>query len=210
LNEALAGGQVQPAGPANEYEPAIARASCDGTTSVTRFKADRLGYTTAIAANASNDGWAATSKGESATGTRQPPHLYRLTDGQPPAAPEGDDSESRPFEEQGPETIFVLEPPPPPPPAPPPVTVTKTQTLKLPPALYDVKVRLHSSKRHGHVHLSLYLTFRLRRPVTVGARALRHGHVVSVARPRHFQGRSGLLVLNLDRKHWPTKVAFIA
>jgi len=60
------------------------------------------------------------------------------------------------------------------------------------------------------VYLSLYITFKVRRPVTIGARALRSGHVVSQARPRHFAGDSGLLVLSLNRRHWPTKVSFFA
>jgi hypothetical protein len=34
--------------------------------------------------------------------------------------------------------------------------------------------------------------------------------LVGQARPRHFAGHSGLLVLSLNRKHWPTKVSFFA
>ena len=83
--------------------------------------------------------------------------------------------------------------------------MTKTSTVTLPPAVYDVKAKLHTIKRHGKLYLSLYITFKLRRAVTSGAHALRHGHVVSVAKPRHFAGHSGLLILTLNRKHWPTK-----
>jgi hypothetical protein len=79
----------------------------------------------------------------------------------------------------------------------------------LPSAVYAVKVKVHATKRHGHLTLSLYLTFKVRRPVTIGAEALRHGRVVSVARPRHFTAGKGLLILNLDRRRWPTKVSFL-
>jgi hypothetical protein len=233
-DEALAGGSLLPhkegtvqdpnARPV-EGEPVIVQAACDGATAVTRFRvedptykssppkplvpADREGYVSAVAANASNDAWAATSKGalEESTGSDliQPPHLYQLTDGARPDAPEGDDLEERPLELHLDPPILVLEPPPPLPPPPPPATVTKTRRVKLPPAIYGVKARLH-----GKPSLSLYLSFRIRRSVTIGAQALRHGHVVSEARPRRFTGHRGLLILKLDRKHWPTKVRFVA
>ena len=234
-DEALAGGSLLPhkegtvqdpnARPV-EGEPVIVQAACDGATAVTRFRvedptytgsppkplvsADREGYVSAIAANAPNDAWAATSTGsvlDEATGDSvpQPPHLYRLTDGSKPAAPEGDDLEERPLELHLDPPILVLEPPPPPPPPPPTATVTKTRRVKLSPAIYGVKASLH-----GKRSLSLYLNFRIRRPVTIGAQALRRGHVVSEARPRRFTGRRGLLILRLDRKRWPTKVRFVA
>jgi hypothetical protein len=231
--EALVGGRMRraKAGAGRDEdaigEPAIVRADCHGGTEVTRFRisdpteptgetaADREGTVTALVANAANDAWAATTNGflkpaNEVAPPFQPPHLYRLTDGQPPAAPEGDDAESRPLELQEDAPIYVLEPPveAPPPPAPP--TVTRSSTVTLAPAVYGLKVRLHKSKRNGHEHLSLYLTFKLRRPVTLGARARRHGRVVSVARPRRFTGHTGTLVLNLERKRWPNKVEFIA
>ena len=90
------------------------------------------------------------------------------------------------------------------------MVVPQTKNVTLPAAVYDVKAKLHETKRHGHIYLSLYLTFRLRRPVTIGAQALRRGHVVAVPRPRHFAGRTGLLILSLNRKHWPTNVNFIS
>ena len=105
--------------------------------------------------------------------------------------------------------MSVEEPPPPLPPVVAPATVTQTKSLKLPAAIYDVKAKLHTSRRHGKLYLSLYVTFKLRRPATVGVKALRKGRVVSEARPRHFAGRSGTLILNLNRQHWPTKVSFI-
>jgi hypothetical protein len=228
---ALAGGRMRAAtagpGPNEDEigEPAIAQVGCDGAASVTRFRtgdptwtgpqpgplapADRGGTVTAIAANASNDAWAATSKGElkipkSISSYFEPPHIYRLTDGQPPAALEGDDIEPRPLELQIDPPIFVLEPPPPPLPPPSPTTVTKTRRVRLAPAIFDVRARVR-----GQRHLSLYLTFRLRRPVTLGAEALRHKRIVGMARPRRFSGRRGQLVIGLDRKRWPTKVRFI-
>jgi len=237
-DEALAGGSLLPhkegtvqdpnARPV-EGEPVIVQAACDGATAVTRFRvedptyegsppkplvpADREGYVSAIAANANNDAWAATTGGsllaESGVGAftsePQPPHIYRLTDGLTPQAPEGDDLEERPLELQLDPPILVLEPPPPPPPPPPPATVTKTRRVKLPPAIFGVKAKLH-----GRHNLSLYLSFKIRRPVTIGAQALRRGHVVSEARPRRFTGHRGLLILKLDRKRWPTKVRFVA
>jgi hypothetical protein len=233
--EALAGGSLLPrkeglaedpnAKPTDE--PVIAQAACDGTTTVTRFRvedptykgslptpplvpADREAYVSALVANAPNDAWAATSRGSlsleenSDSDLIQPPHLYRLTDGAKPDAPEGNDLEERPLELQIEAPTLILEPPPPPPPPPPPAVVTQTRRVKLPSAIFDVKAKLH----RGH-HLSLYLSFRVRSPVTIGAQALRHGHVVSEARPRYFAGRTGLLILELNRKHWPTKVRLV-
>jgi len=231
--EALAGGRLLPkkAGVVTDLnakpagEPVIAQASCDGTTAVTRFRvedptysgspkplvpADREGYVNAVAANAPNDAWVATSHGfldeessSSALNTvPQPPHLYRLTDGAKPDAPEGDDLEERPLELHLDAPIIVLEPPPPAPAEPAPTTVTKTRRVKLLPAIFGVRAKLHG--------LSLYLSFRIRRPVTIGAQALRRGHIVSKARPRRFTGHRGLLILKLDRKRWPTKVRFVA
>jgi len=227
--EALAGGKAweetagheEPAG-----QPVIAQANCEGTTTLTRFSedssapVDRAGGVTALAANAANDAWAATSSGTSGgplTASDELPHLYRLTNGEPPEAPEGNEEEPERLKEEEEGTEEEPQPPaaeaPPPPPPPPveaPPTVTQTRTVTLAPAVYDVKAKLHTVKRNGQVYLSLYITFKVRRPVTIGARALRSGHVVSQARPRHFAGDSGLLVLSLNRRHWPTKVSFFA
>src|SRR5262249_51485092 len=98
------------------------------------------------------------------------------------------------------------EPPPPPPPSPPIINQTPSSTL--PPAVYDVKVKLHTGKRRGRTYLSLYLTFKVRRSITLGAQALRHGRVVSVARAKTFSGHKGQLTLNVERKRWPTSVQF--
>jgi hypothetical protein len=231
--EVLAGGLMRPRsreGPGpnedGENQPVIARASCDGTTNVTRFRVedvtardyfapgDRKGTITALAANAPNDAWAATNKGSLTIppppGSDEPtlkfeePHLYRLTNGLPPEAPAGNDEEYRPLPELEP-PLIVLEPPPPPPPAPPPTVVTTAHHINLKPAVYGLKSKLH---RHGKRFI-LYLSFKLRRPITIGAEGLRHGRVVSEARPRHFTGSRGTLMLVLNRKRWPTKVRFI-
>jgi hypothetical protein len=234
--EALAGGLMKPpvgegteANRGNRPEPVIVQASCEGALTVTRFRvdesplgqpervsADREGVVTAIVASARNDAWAATGEGTligpPEPGVtpprpeliRQPPHLYRLTNGGPPEAPEGNDEEARFEELQENPPVFVFEPEPeqPVPPTPPPIT--NTHTTREPPAVYGLRANLH---RHGNT-FSLYLSFKLRRPVTIGAEGLRHGRVVARARPRHFTGRKGLLILPLDRKHWPTQVRF--
>jgi hypothetical protein len=103
--------------------------------------------------------------------------------------------------------VFVSPPPEPPEPTPAPSVTTRT--VALPAAVYDVRTKLHTKEHKGKLLLSLYLTFKLHRPVTIGAQALRHGEVVSVAKPRHFSGGTGQLILNLNRKHWPTNVKFI-
>lgn len=229
-DEALAGGRMRAAsagaGPNEDQigEPAIAQVACDGAATVTRFRvsdptyegpepapeapADRGGTVTAIAANATNDAWAATSRGAlqvpdiATTLYFQPPRLYHLTDGEPPAAPEGNDEESRPLELQEDPPIVVIEPPPPPPPTP-VRKITKTRRVKLRPAIYGVKAKVDRQLR-------LYLTFSVRRPVTIGAEALRYGTVVGVAPPRRFAGhRKGVLVIALSRARWPTKIRFI-
>jgi hypothetical protein len=221
--EALAGGKLWPSQPGTGSshitgEPVIAQAGCNGTTTTTRFlaagpsaPADLRGTVTAIVANATNDAWAATTKGEPFVGSNlQPPHLYRLTNGAPPEAAEGNDEESRPPEVEQDKPIIVIEPPAPEPPAPPaPAPVTQNHKVTLPAAIYDVKAKLHTSRSHGHLDLRLYITFKLRRATTIGAQALRHGRVVSTARPRHFSGHTGTLILTLNRAHWPTKVKFV-
>jgi hypothetical protein len=210
-------------------EAAIVRAGCDGRITVTRFRTDEEdipghtehiaashdGTITAIVANAENDAWAATSEGRvvgvpnpsypQGEPLLQPPNLYQLTDTLKPEAPEGNDEETRPLELEEFAPIFVFEPEPeePAPPTPPPVT--STHTIKQRPAIYDVKAKLH---HHGKTFV-LYLSFKVRRPVTLGAQALRHGQVVSSARKHHFSGRTGVLMLPLNRKHWPTKVRFV-
>jgi hypothetical protein len=219
----------RPGGP----EPVIAQASCDGAMIFTRFRtreapeqentehfetvaADRGGTVIAISASAKNDAWAATSEGK-LIGRLKPeispperetvleaPHLYQLTDGRAPEAPEGNEEEERPVELQENPPIFVFEPEPetPLPPTPPPITTVETQHEQ--PAVYGVKALL----RHVGSKFSLYLSFKLRRPITLGAQGLLRGRVVARARARHFTGHRGTLILQLDRKHWPTKIRF--
>jgi hypothetical protein len=238
--EALAGGRLQPRrggkgtdpNEAASGEPVIVRATCDGATTVTRFRTedptrsgtaptavaadreqpeDATAEVTAIAVNAANDAWAATSPGSllpinvENKPLEQPPHVYRLTNGLAPEAPEGNDEEERPLPPEE-KPIEIIEPPLPEKPKL-PVTISETHHVHRKPAVYAVSASVHE---HGK-SLSLYLTFRVRRATTLGAEALRDGHVVSKARPKRFKkGLHGLLVLQLDRKHWPTKVRFIA
>ena len=213
-------------------EPVIVQANCDGAMTTTRFRvaeaaeqtepnrteaeaADRGGTVTAISASAKNDAWAATSDGQllgrvnpSEPPMRekviQAPHLYQLTDGRTPEALEGNEEEERPPELQENPPIYVFEPEPEPPLPPVPPPVTNTSTTHEPPAVFGVKATLHNVGGK----LSLYLSFKLRRPITLGAEALRSGRVVARAKARHFSGRRGVLVLQLSRKHWPTKIRF--
>jgi len=232
--EALAGGHMRRAtagsGPNEDAavgEPVIVQAACGGTTTATRFRiqdptapgseapADRTGGVTAVAANAANDAWAATSRGTLTSEVAEPPRLYRLTNGQAPEAPEGTTSQL-PYEEGREATVetptrYVFEAPKPEPALEfPAVAEVAPFVYKPRPATYAVKAKVATTKHDGHVYYYLHLTFRLRRPVTIGAQALLRGHVVSEARPKHFKGRTGLLILRLERSHWPTKIRFIA
>jgi Big-like domain-containing protein len=238
-DDALAGGEIwapPTGGPDPDEdgasEPVIVDARCDGTTTTTRFPipdptftfgdgvssgataasvapADHQGYVTAIAANAVNDAWAATTGGvftlpDSTDSVHERPHLYRLTDGQPPAAQAGDDDETRPLNLQFDPPPTPLPPPPPAPaPAPAPPVVAQTPTRDPLPTVYAVSSKIHHGKG-----LSIYLTFRLRRPVTLGAQALFRGRVISTAPLHHFTGKSGRLVLPVDVKHFPTALRF--
>jgi hypothetical protein len=211
-------------------DPAIVQASCGQAPSVTRLEipdplvanqatapliaADPGGGTAAVAANAVNDAWAATTAGAvvqpttfSAAPTR--PHLYRWTDGTPPVAPPGDDVETRP-------TIFVIDAPVFVP-APPqvvtvPITVktkkrhTKTRQIKLKPSVYAVHSTLH---RGPNGKVTLNITFKVRRPVTIGIEALRGKKVVASSGLKHFKGHSGELTLTLNAKLWPTHLRFV-
>jgi hypothetical protein len=231
--EGMVGGLTRPLGRigAEPGEPVIARVSCGGPPTLTRLRVEELkneigqdelketgtgktvavpGEVTAVAANAPNDAWASTSASVFADGAHEPPRLFRFWNGAPPEGVEaGNELETR---TRPPEPPPPTEPSAPPePPAPPaPKTVTHKKTIKLAPSIYDVKAALHTSTVGGRPHFSLYITFRLRRSVTVGAHALRNGRVVSVARPKRFSGRTGILVLGLTRQNWPTKVTFVA
>jgi hypothetical protein len=207
--DAVAGGQTRPvsSGPFASGEPVIVQANCDGSSVETTFGAPGSngvnpgGSVMAVAANADNDAWVATSAQDTAGA---PPHLYHLTNGLTPDAPAGDDNETRPLDLQADQPIVVVIPPPPPPPPPVVTTTVQAKPAKskvLLPAVYDVKRWLKG--------LKLYLSFKLRRATTIGAEALRHGRVVSKTPLKTFKGRSGLLVLELKRKEWPTALQFI-
>lgn len=165
----------------------------------------------AISASASNDAWTATSGGVLPTG-QYPirPHLYQFTDGQPPNAPAGDDNENRPpivfrvppTYVQAPPAVVVVGPT--------VTTVTShgaTKTVKLKSAIYDVRVRRPVRQRTGKV--ILYITFKVRREVTVGVNALRGHRVVARSPVKTFRGASGRLSLVLNPAKWPTSLRFV-
>jgi len=236
--DAIAGGQVFPGG-GPTGEPVLVQASCDGRTSVTRFElalagrgtvpANGAGWIEAVAANAANDAWAATSFGTLDAASDQPARLYHLTDGQKPQAPAGDDAESRPLQLQLDPPIIVFAPlPPVEVTEPAPVvesTTTQTQTTtqtpartrRLPPAISNVHSKVVRKVVRRKVHglltgfesFRLNLTFKVRRPVTLGLRALRKNHVVATASLRKLRPPSGKLVLEITRKTWPTKLEFV-
>jgi hypothetical protein len=189
----------------------------DQTTSPALMPADEHGWTTAVVANADNDAWAATTDGTfeltpnggQTASYSMKPHLYRWTDGQPPDAPAGDDNESRP-------SLFTLSPPvyqigaPTIVTVPGPITVTpkpgKPKKVKLPSPIYSIHSKVRPAARGAY---TLYLTFKVRRPVTLGLEALRGHAVVASTGLKHFAGRTGELKLTLHRKHWPTRLRLI-
>jgi hypothetical protein len=203
--DALAGGTLRPAEAApwrNESarEPLLVRVTCRGTVTETRFRipdrtwdevgdpplvpADRRGWISSVAGNAENDAWAASTPGALDGRTEngivptnaQRPRFYHFTDGAPPAAPAGDDEESRPPVFVADPPIFVEESPPPEPeelPAPPPVVQPPPAApapRKLLPAVYGVKSSKPRKTNHGFI---LYVSFKVRRPVTIGVEGLR-------------------------------------
>lgn len=225
-----AGGQTYTVGTDNE--PVLVHAVCGQTPVIAEFRrpdpldadqtgaqlipADYGGWITAVASNASNDAWAATTDGTwvyfsngNPVGGNLMPHVYRWTDGQPPDAPAGDDNEPRP-------SLFTLDPPVYTVGSPTivvtPSTVTTTQTpaktksVHLPPAIYAVKSRLI---RSAHGNFTLYISFKVRRPVSVGVQALRGRKVVASSGVKRFTGHSGSLALRLDRRKWPTHLRFV-
>ena len=236
---ALAGGSMRPASRGTNLnddgsrEPVLIAAGCGNAPRMTRFQtpdpwvadqaaadpipADHGGSVTDVAANAANDAWAGTTNGSvidpahpQQTQTQRP-HLYRYTDTATPQAPAGDDAEDRPVFFV-PDPPIIVEAPPDPDPLPPePATVTQqrrvTKKRKVKPAIYHVKAKLQT---HGRSGLFLVITFRVRRPVSVGAEALRHKKVVSRSGIKRFRGKSGRLVLRLSRQKWPTRVRFVA
>jgi hypothetical protein len=216
--------------PQADAQPALVHVMCGQTPTITEFRrpdplnadqasaqpvpADFKALATAVAAPAPNDVWAATTDGSWPSGFSagvpqlwsMRPHVYQWTDGQSPDAPAGDDNEQRP-------SLFTLDPPvfqvsPPTVVVTPVVTTTttkrtKTKKVKLKPAIYSIHSRVVPSAGGTY---TLYLTFKVRRPVTIGLQGLRDGKVVASTGLKHFKGHSGQLALTLDRSHWPTKL----
>jgi hypothetical protein len=225
--------QVGPASGSNPPEagsqPALVHAVCGQPPTLTEFRrpdplsadphlvpADFAGFATAVAAPAPNDAWAATTDGSwtshevnNPVGGPTRPHVYQWTDGQAPDAPAGDDSESRP-------SLFTLDVPVYQLGAPTIVTTPaqqqtqqqrgKGKTVKLKPAIYAVHSRVRPSRGGDY---TLYLTFKVRRPVTIGLEALQGRRVVASTGLKRFTGRRGRLVLTLRRARWPTRLRLV-
>jgi hypothetical protein len=238
--DAWAGGQVVPTAGGltpnddRSREPVLLQASCDAPAKAVRFRvpdptwpdrvdpplapADRGGWVTSVAANATNDAWAATSEGRvtlrggTSPSVPQRPRLYHLTDAGEPLAPRGDDDEARtPVFEADPPIVVELPPDPEPAvTAAPTVTQpgsTTTKRIRLKPAVYAVRSKVSRSRR-GTV--TLVISFRVRRPVTIGLQALRRRTVVSSTGLRRFRGDRGRLQLRLNRRRWPTRIRFVS
>jgi hypothetical protein len=218
---------------ATDTEPVIVR--CGSDPSITEFRipdpfdsnqstaqmvpADEGASITAVSASAINDVWAAAgigawqhegSEAGATDGGPQRPHLYQLTDGQPPDGPAGDDNETRP-------SLFTLSPPvfqveTPTVVVSPSVKTTTTKKkgttkhVKLKPAIYGIRTTLQRGGTRKKPTYTLHLIFKLRRPATVGLEALHGKRVVARAPMRRFKGRTGELSVALNRKAWPTSL----
>lgn len=196
-------------------EPAVVQANCNGTATVTHFRvpspadsstaipADQSGWVEAVAANAPNDGWAATSDGlfPGAEVSYQPPELYRFTDGTAPKAPAGNDSETRAVQTQDDPATYLYKPPPPPklPPLP-----RGSTTKQVPPAITGIHRKVD---RAGHTY-TLTLSFTVRRRVMLGLDAFRHDSLIASTGLKRLRPPSGRLQLGLNPKRWPTRLAF--
>ena len=236
--EAVAAGLLRPAagGPAfNDdafREPIVAGISCrtggyavrfripdpydaDPATTVT-IPANRTGVMSAVAANASNDLWATTTQGvvlnpdDPIVPSLERPRIYRYTDTTTPKAAPGDDDEPRALVFVPDPPIYIEAPPDPPPAPPADSTVTqraprRVKRVKLKPAVYNVKAHVRVGGRGG---LFLYVTFRVRRPVTLGVQALRKRKVVASSGLKKFKPKKGTLVLRLSRSRWPNDIRF--
>jgi hypothetical protein len=212
---ALAGGQYTSTGAEPQNEPVLVTAGCGASPGEVLFRAassstapvDAAGYVTAVAANASNDAWAATSAGI----VGQNPQLYHLQDQNPPDAPAGDDNEVRPLVFQIDPPIYVQSPGViPPAPATSTTTTTTTTTtkkVKAKPAIYDQRAGKPVVGRGGRITLTI--TFKVRTAVTIGLEGILRHKVVSSTGLRHFKPGSGRLTLVLSRKRWPSRLAFI-
>jgi len=95
---------------------------------------------------------------------------------------------------------------------PPPTTVVKRRKAKvekitLEPAVYDIARPTVMRASLGSYTLSI--TFKVRRKVTIGLEATRHGKVVSRSGLRTFSGHRGTLTVRLSPSAWPTGLKFI-
>src|SRR5262249_53315933 len=134
------------------------------------------------------------------------PHLTPGPDHRPRGPPAGDDKEAGPC-------LFPLAPPvfqvsPPTVVVTPVVTTTttkktKTKTKKLKPAIYAIHSQVVRSAGGTY---TLYLTFKVRRPVTIGLQGLRDGKVVASTGLEHFKGHTAQLALTRARTHGPPKL----
>ncbi|MGO9899311.1 MAG: hypothetical protein ACLP0J_06395 [Solirubrobacteraceae bacterium] len=229
---ALAGGYDDAPGLDPEYSgsfdaPVVVRAACGQSPAITQFeRPDPFAANQAnaaptpvdlnvnspaviVSASAVNDAWAAVNIGNfygSQTERQERAHLYLLTDGQAPDAPRGNDDEApRPslFPLQPP--TYVIEPP---------QTIViqgtstttkkkgKATTVKEAPAVYDT-----TKKLNPHT-LTLTISFRVRRPVTLGIEAFDGRKLVAWSGYRRFTAHTGKLTLVLNRAHWPTRLSF--
>jgi hypothetical protein len=229
---AVIGGQMQPAAGSAEGrnqgapEPVVILTGCDGQVYRTRFRGpdptyasgaptvarNARGTVRAVAALASNDAWAATSRGglwgpdypasANAQLSYQPPRLYRYTDGETSQAPDGDDKENRPLQLREDPPIVVFAPLPPPAPFAPPTVTRSTRTVTLKPAVYAVKASVRRS--------TLTISFKVRRPVLIGVEAVRKEKVVAQTGLRRLTPGTRKLVLRLRRERWPTGIRFVS
>jgi hypothetical protein len=230
---AIAGGETLVVPPQSnpQIEPVLVHAECNGPATVIQFRvadpenptgpdipADGGGGISAVAANAMNDAWAASTSGTEighllSGPLFQPPHLYHFTDGGTPNAPAGDDRESRqPITTQQQQTFFAIQPPVIVPPPRKRKTIVrhlklKHRTVKLPPPLYDVSQP--AVLRLGPHLYSLTLSFKVRSRITIGLEGIRAGAVVSSSGTHTFSGGVGRLVLMLTPKRWPTALRFV-
>ncbi len=160
----------------------------------------------AIAMTAPNDGWLAV-----ATNTVLRPHLYRWTDGRPPDAPAGDDSEPARGAVTATPPTFVPPPPaapfvatqPPVSTAPSPITVSRLKA-----AIYAVTTKIARGCTSKQKRCTLYVIFKVRRAITVGVEALHRKAVVARSGEHKLKPGSATLKLEISPKRWPDGLSF--
>lgn len=190
----------------------VARIARDGAVTVESVPASGppRGAASKVACPATNDCWLATTLG----------YLFRLTDpADPPRYPQDTDPafagtiDFRPNEsaEQAVPDLPPVDdsqlfapppveiPPPPPPPAPP----VQLPPRRLPALLSKISSRLRAKT------LVLEVRFTLARPASVGLVASRKRTVVARVRVRRLKAGRRVLTLKLNRKRYPTKLAFV-